>query len=105
VSVDKFKLPSAPRIDLVVTVCDQAAGETCPVWPGHRAQAYWSVEDPAAAEGEPYERRWAFERVYRELERRIEAFARLPIRSLEPNALGSCVERLADAIEAAETER
>jgi arsenate reductase len=94
---DEFARPDAPRLDLVVTVCDQAAGESCPVWPGHPAQAHWSIEDPAAAVGEPYERRWAFERAYRELERRIRAFARLPIASLDRDALRSCVERLAEA--------
>jgi arsenate reductase len=96
-SWDEFTEPDAPRFDLIVTVCDQAAGEVCPVWPGHPVQAHWSIEDPAAAEGEPYEQRWAFERVYRELERRIKGFARLPLTTLEREALRTCVERLAEA--------
>ena len=85
-----------PWITVIVTVCDQAAGEVCPLWPGHPAKAHWSIEDPAAITGEHYERRWAFERVYLQLEKRIKAFARLPIASLDRAALASCVERFAD---------
>jgi arsenate reductase len=80
---------------LVITVCDQAAGETCPVWPGHPVQAHWSIEDPAAVSGEPEASR-AFERAYRELETRIEALARLPLATLDRAALRACVERLAE---------
>jgi arsenate reductase len=82
-----------------VTVCDQAAGEACPIWLGHPVQAHWSIEDPAAAEGDSYERRWAFERVYLELERRIKGFARLPISTLDREALRSCIELLAETDE------
>ena len=96
-SWDEFTGPGAPRLDVIVTVCDQAAGEACPVWPGHPVQAHWSIEDPAAAEGEQGERRQAFERVYRELERRIGPLVRLPIRSLDRDALRFCIERLAEA--------
>ncbi len=98
-SWDEFTGPGAPRFDVIVTVCDQAASEPCPIWPGHPAQGHWSIEDPAAAEGEAYERRWAFERVYRKLERLIQGFARLPIASLDRDALRSCLERLAEADE------
>ena len=79
-SWDEFTGPGAPRFDVIVTVCDQAAGEACPVWPGHPVQVHWSIEDPAAVEGTSDERRAAFERVYRELERRIEELARMPPR-------------------------
>jgi arsenate reductase len=95
-SWDEFARPEAPRFDVIVTVCDQAAGEACPVWPGHPVQAHWSIEDPAAATGDPEERRRAFERVYRELERRIEALSRLPIATLDRAALRSRIERLAE---------
>jgi arsenate reductase len=98
-SWDEFTGPDAPHFDVIVTVCDQAAGEACPLWPGHPVQAHWSIEDPAAAEGERWERRAAFERVYHELERRIEAFVRLPIGSLDRDALRAWIERLADAVE------
>jgi len=96
-SWEEFAGPGAPRFDLVVTVCDQAAGEACPVWPGHPVQAHWSIEDPAAAQGEPGERQAAFERVYRELEGRIEALARLPLAPLGREALRARVEGLTGA--------
>jgi arsenate reductase len=94
-SWQEFAGPGAPRFDVIVTVCDQAAGEACPVWPGHPVQAHWSIEDPAAATGNPEERRRAFARVYRELERRIEALARLPIATLDRAALRARIEGLA----------
>ena len=94
-SWDEFTAPGAPHFDVIVTVCDQAAGEACPIWPGHPVQAHWSIEDPAAATGDPEERRRAFARVYRELERRIEALARLPIATLDRAALRSRIEGLA----------
>jgi arsenate reductase len=94
-SWEEFAGSAAPRFDVIVTVCDQAAGEACPVWPGHPVQAHWSIEDPAAATGDAEERRRAFARVYRELERRIEALVRLPIATLDPAALRSRIEGLA----------
>jgi arsenate reductase len=100
-SWDEFAGPAAPHFDLVVTVCDQAAGEACPVWPGHPVQAHWSIEDPAAAEGTREERLRTFERVYGELERRIAPLVNLPLASLERAALRSKVERLAETNELA----
>ncbi len=104
-SWDEFTMPEAPRLDVVITVCDQAAGEACPVWPGHPVQAQWSIEDPAAATGERWECRAPFERVYLALERRIKAFARLAIVSFDRDALRSCIERLADITETPAKER
>jgi arsenate reductase len=95
-SWDELAAPGAPRLDLVVTVCDRAAGEACPVWPGHPAQAHWSTDDPAAAEGDRAERLRAFERAYRELERRIEALVRLPLATLGREELLTRVQQLAD---------
>lgn len=94
-SWNEFTGPDGPRFDVIVMVCDHAAGEACPVWPGHPVEAHWSIEDPAAAQGERWERRGDFERVYRELERRIKAFARLPLASRDRESLQSCVDRLA----------
>ena len=71
-SWDEFAGGDAPPLDLIVTVCDNAAGETCPVWPGHPARAHWGIADPAAVEGEG--QRAAFEEAYRQLESRIAAF-------------------------------
>jgi protein-tyrosine-phosphatase len=104
-SWEEFAESGAPRFDVIVTVCDQAAGEACPIWTGHPVQAHWSIEDPAAAQGTADERRAAFERAYRELERRIAGLARLPIASLDRDALRSRIERLAEADEPRPEER
>jgi arsenate reductase (thioredoxin) len=96
-SWDEFTRPEAPRFAVVITVCDQAAGEACPIWPGHPVQAHWSIEDPAAASGDRAERLRVFERVYRELERRIQALVRLPIASLDRAVLRSRIDQLGDA--------
>jgi len=73
-SWDEFAGADAPTMDAVFTVCDNAAAETCPVWPGHPVTAHWSVEDPAAAEGSREAQLRAFERAYRDLEQRIQTF-------------------------------
>jgi arsenate reductase len=88
-SWDEFAEPGAPALDFVFTVCDNAAGEACPVWPGHPATAHWGVEDPAAFEGSEDEQRAIFRRVYLELERRIDLFRSLPIESIDRMSLQS----------------
>jgi arsenate reductase len=82
-SWDEFATSGAPMLDFVFTVCDDAAGEACPVWPGQPITAHWGVEDPAAAAGSVDERRWAFRRVYQVLERRIELFSQLSFEGLD----------------------
>jgi len=82
-SWDEFTAPGAPEFDFVFTVCDSAAAETCPLWPGHPMTAHWGVPDPAAATGEPAELALAFNGAYRMLHRRIGIFAALPLRSLD----------------------
>ena len=84
---DEFAAPGAPALDFVFTVCDNAAGEVCPVWPGQPMTAHWGVEDPAAVEGSETERWLAFRKAFRELENRIKVFTSLPIRSIERNKL------------------
>lgn len=86
-SWSEFATPGAPRFDFVFTVCDDAAGETCPVWPGQPMTAHWGVPDPAAAAGTDSEIALAFNDSYRMLSRRIEAFAVLPIKSLDAMTL------------------
>jgi protein-tyrosine-phosphatase len=76
-SWDEFAAPGAPEIDVVLTVCDNARAETCPVWPGHPVTAHWGVEDPAACEGPEDEQRLLFRRVFETLESRILALVRL----------------------------
>ncbi len=83
-SWDEFAGPGAPEMDVVVTVCDNAAGETCPVWIGHPIKAHWGMEDPAAVEGSPGERMKVFRRVYDELERRIQRLVEIPMGPLDP---------------------
>jgi arsenate reductase (thioredoxin) len=82
-SWNEFAKPGAPPLDFVFTVCDNAAGETCPVWPGQPMTAHWGVPDPAAATGTAAEIALAFKDVYRMLHQRIAAFAALPIKSLD----------------------
>jgi arsenate reductase len=82
-SWDEFAAPGAPSIDFIFTVCDNAAGEVCPVWPGKPMTAHWGVADPAAVEGTDMEKATAFRRAYNELETRIKLFTSLPIASLD----------------------
>jgi len=88
-SWNEFAEPGAPALDFVFTVCDNAAGEACPVWPGHPATAHWGVEDPAALEEPGDKQRAIFRRVYLELERRIDLFRSLPIESIDRISLQS----------------
>jgi len=82
-----FATPDAPHMDFIFTVCDGAAGETCPVWPAHPATAHWGIEDPAAVEGTKIAREQAFVLAARYLRNRIAAFVNLQIRSLDELAL------------------
>lgn len=88
-SWDEFSLSGAPAMDFVFTVCDSAAGEACPVWPGAPMTAHWGIEDPAAATGSDIERQRAFNEAFRLLRQRISVFTSLPIGSLDRMALGS----------------
>jgi arsenate reductase (thioredoxin) len=81
-SWDEFAKPDAPAMDFVITVCDQAAGEHCPFWPGKPVKAHWGVPDPAAVEGSDDEKRNAFKEAFITLRRRIELFANLPFEKL-----------------------
>lgn len=83
----EFAKPGAPALDFIFTVCDNAAGETCPVWPGQPMTAHWGVPDPAEAKGTPAEIALAFKDAYRMLHQRIAVFAALPLRSLGQLAL------------------
>lgn len=82
-SWSEFAEPGAPALDFVFTVCDDAAGETCPFWPGQPLTAHWGVPDPAAAKGTAADIEFAFQDAYRMLERRIGVFTALPIGSLD----------------------
>src|SRR6188508_1409937 len=82
-SWDEFAAPGAPQMDFVFTVCDDAAGEVCPVWPSQPMTAHWGIPDPAAVTGTERERRAAFRMAFSELDRRIKIFTSLPVRSLD----------------------
>ena len=82
-SWDEFARPGSPQMDFVFTVCDSAAGEACPVWPGKPMTAHWGIDDPASAQGSPAEIRAAFAEAYRLLYNRISAFVALPVASLD----------------------
>lgn len=82
-SWDEFGAPDAPPLDFVFTVCDNAAGETCPFWPGQPMTAHWGVEDPAAVAGDDATKMLAFRQAFRELENRIKIFVSLPFQSLD----------------------
>lgn len=84
---DEFAQPGAPGLDFVFTVCDNAAGEVCPMWPGQPMTAHWGVEDPAAAEGTEEQRLQVFRSVALTLKRRIELFLALPLHKLDAVAL------------------
>jgi arsenate reductase len=86
---DEFAVPGAPKLDFVFTVCDNAAGEQCPVWPGQPMTAHWGIEDPAEVEGSEFQRRAAFELAVRYLRNRIFAFINLPLASIDRLALTS----------------
>lgn len=82
-SWDEFSQPDAPTMDYIFTVCDQAAGEMCPIWPGHPITAHWGLPDPAAATGSPAERALAFREAFRVLEARIRHFLTFRFKELE----------------------
>jgi arsenate reductase (thioredoxin) len=83
----EFADPGAPLLDFVFTVCDNAAGETCPVWPGQPMTAHWGIPDPAEAKGTPAEIAFAFKDAYRMLHQRISVFTSLPLKSLDQLSL------------------
>jgi arsenate reductase len=93
-SWEEFAKPSAPTLDFVITVCDNAAGEVCPVWPGQPMTAHWGVADPAAVQGTRTEQMGAFEEALRTLDRRISLFVSLPVGSLDQNSLRDRVREI-----------
>lgn len=91
---EEFGSSDAPEMDFVFTVCDRAAAETCPVWPGQPMTAHWGVADPAAAEGNETERMLAFQMAFKELQNRIAIFVSLPIKSLDRLKLQRELDRI-----------
>lgn len=96
-SWDEFAKPGAPRMDLVITVCDNAAGEVCPIWPGAPAKAHWSFPDPAAAEGSDAERRAAFASIFADIRAAIDRLTALPAETLSAADLARRVAAIGPA--------
>ena len=93
-SWDEFATPAGPHFDFVITVCDNAAAEVCPVWPGQPTTAHWGIPDPAAVEGSDLEKMTAFRQAFRALETRIELFLSLPLGSLDQLRLKDRVDAI-----------
>lgn len=98
-SWDEFALPGAPEIDYIFTVCASAAGEACPIWPGHPATAHWGIDDPAHVEP-PAARRSAFADAYRKLRQRVEAFVALPLENMSQAEVAAAARRIHQETEA-----
>jgi len=97
-SWDEFAVPGSVEFEFIITVCDNAAGEICPVWPGHPVTAHWGVEDPAAATGTDAQKLPAFRAAFRALEHRIRNFVNLPLATLD--RIGAELPMADDAIRA-----
>jgi protein-tyrosine-phosphatase len=93
-SWDEFAKPDAPKFDFILTVCDDAAGETCPIWPGKPATAHWGIPDPAVVKGQDAEIARAFREAYRLLQRRIQAFITLPFGTLDEIGLKAKLQEI-----------
>ena len=99
-SWEEFARPGAPALDFVFTVCDNAAGEACPIWPGQPMTAHWGIADPAAAQGTDEEKRKAFVRTFTELCTRINLFMSLPIEKLDRLTLKEKLEAIGKSVSA-----
>jgi arsenate reductase len=88
-SWDEFAQPGSPQMDFIVTVCDNAAGEVCPLWPGKPVTAHWGFPDPAAVEGSDEEKRAAFARTLQQIRNRVQLFLSLPLETLDRMAIES----------------
>ena len=93
-SWDEFAQPGAPHMDAIVTVCDNAAGEACPVWPGHPATAHWGFPDPSGTQGSDADKRHAFEQVFHAIRRRIDLLVNLPAEKLQHLAIANELKRI-----------
>ena len=96
-SWDEFAAPGAPKMDFVITVCDNAAGEVCPIWPGQPVSAHWGFEDPAAFQGPDEEKRRLFRLVYQQIASRVRIFLALPVEKLDRLSLQQKVKDIGKA--------
>lgn len=96
-SWDEFAAPDAPKMDFVITVCDNAAGEVCPYWPGSPLTAHWGFEDPAAVKGSDEQKRQAFQKIFRQILTRVQIFVNLPLHVLDQNAIKREIDTIGQA--------
>jgi arsenate reductase len=96
-SWDEFAVPGAAPLDFILTVCDNAAGEACPIWPGRPLTAHWGVPDPAAVQGTDEDKRQAFDAAFAALDRRIGMLLGLPIRSLDKSTISRQIAEIGQA--------
>jgi len=96
-SWDEFAGPGAPEMDFIITVCDKAAGEACPVWPGQPLSAHWGFEDPAAVQGDDETKRRAFTRIFRQIANRVRIFLSLPLEKLDRLAVKRELDNIGQA--------
>jgi arsenate reductase len=97
-SWDEFAVEGAPQIDFIFTVCDDAAGETCPIWPGHPAKAHWGIPDPSLVQGTDEEKHKAFMQAFVSLHKRIELFVNLPLAKLDRLAMQSEIQNIGTSL-------
>lgn len=95
-SWDEFSGPDAPQMDAVITVCDNAAGETCPLWPGTPVRTHWGFPDPAAVTGSEDKKLMAFDEIYTAIDAYMEKFLKLPIETMDANALKAAMQAIDD---------
>jgi arsenate reductase len=95
-SWDEFAGPDAPPMDFIITVCDNAAGEACPHWPGHPVTAHWGFEDPAAVDGTDDEKRAAFDRVFRQIAACIGALVALPLDAMDDGSACQAIRKIGE---------
>jgi arsenate reductase len=95
-SWDEFTVPGAPQMDFVITVCDNAANEVCPVWPGSPITAHWGFEDPAALEATDEEKRTMFRKIFHQIRRRVDIFSQLPLTNLSKLAIKHEMDKIGE---------
>lgn len=95
-SWDEFAGPDVPHMDFVITVCDKAAGEVCPYWPGQPLSAHWGFEDPAALQGSDAEKRAMFSKIFREIMTRMNVFVNLPLHMLDKHAIQQELKKIGE---------
>ena len=96
-SWDEFATPEAPQMDFIITVCDNAAGEVCPIWPGQPVSAHWGFEDPAAVQGSDEDKRKAFDKIFRQILTRVQLFVNLPLDMLDAGSIKKEMQTIGQA--------